>query len=342
MPDAYDPHALLGVGLGASKDEIEKAWLRKAKHVHPDVSSAPDATEQFKRLTEAKELLIRRLEQALPRPLTAAERYAPSQPVDEDMQERIIQHTRRMRQAEQRKGNQRRANVSRKARRAERAGEQARQERARRVEREEQEYRAAAKRNRERLERERQDRRKLQEERERQQEAEARQARERQRRLERKRAERRQKAREEREERERLARERAKQAEQARAAEEQARREAAAQQIERERLERMREEEATERQRREQNRPRWARRTEPPKPQPRRRTPPLQQNTSPNTSTRGSERCAWKGCDVSQHLSEPVQTVLGLRRFCSEHRQAYLERNAARATKRASASRPRR
>ncbi len=336
MPDSYDPHALLGVGLGASKDEIEKAWLRKAKHVHPDVSSAPDATEQFMRLTEARDLLIRRLEQVLPTPPSAADRYTPSQPVDEDEQERIIQHTRRMRRAEQRHGNRQQATVSRRARRAKRAGEQARRERERRAEREAQEYREAARRNRERLERERQERQAQQEEREREQEAQAREELERRRRLERQRAELR-----------RQERERAKQAEQARAAEAE-RREAEAQQRERERLERLRAEEAAEKaaeaKRREQSRPRWAQRTEPPKPEPRRRTPApaVRHDTASARSTREAGRCAWKGCDVSQELSEPVQTVLGLRRFCADHRQAYLQRNADRASRRASASRSRR
>lgn len=340
MPDSYDPHALLGVGLGASKDEIEKAWLRKAKHVHPDVSSAPDATEQFKRLTDARDLLIRRLEQVLPTPPRPADRYTPSQPVDEDEQERIIQHTRRMRRAEQRHRSRQQANVGRKARRAERAGEQARRERQRRDEREAQEYREAARRNRERLERERQERQAREAEREREQEARAREERERRRRLEREQAERR-----------RQERERAKQAEQARAAEEQARREAEAQRREaeaqrreRERLERLRAEEAAEAKLREQSRPRWAQRTDPPKPEPRRRTPApaVRHDTASARSTRDASRCAWKGCDVSQQLSEPVQTVLGLRRFCAEHRQAYLQRNADRASKRASASRSRR
>ena len=46
MPDAYDPNELLGIARGSSEDEIRKAFRRKAKTVHPDVSDAPDAADR--------------------------------------------------------------------------------------------------------------------------------------------------------------------------------------------------------------------------------------------------------------------------------------------------------
>ncbi|GAA3321695.1 hypothetical protein GCM10020331_038580 [Ectobacillus funiculus] len=41
----------------ASKDEIKKAYRRLAKKYHPDVSTEPDATEKFKEVQEAYEVL---------------------------------------------------------------------------------------------------------------------------------------------------------------------------------------------------------------------------------------------------------------------------------------------
>mmetsp|Transcript_116138 Transcript_116138/g.339625 ORF Transcript_116138/g.339625 Transcript_116138/m.339625 type:complete len:222 (+) Transcript_116138:2-667(+) len=48
-----DPHDVLGVSRGSSREEVRRAYLERAKNVHPDTSRAPDAQRQFQRLQEA-------------------------------------------------------------------------------------------------------------------------------------------------------------------------------------------------------------------------------------------------------------------------------------------------
>lgn len=50
--------ALLGVQPTSSAEEIKKAYRKKAKELHPDVSSHPDAEERFKVLNEAYEMIM--------------------------------------------------------------------------------------------------------------------------------------------------------------------------------------------------------------------------------------------------------------------------------------------
>jgi hypothetical protein len=47
----------LGISPGATKQEIKKAFRKKALQLHPDRNSAPDAKEQFQRALEAYEIL---------------------------------------------------------------------------------------------------------------------------------------------------------------------------------------------------------------------------------------------------------------------------------------------
>lgn len=52
-----DYYKILGVARDASEDDIRRAYRKKARKYHPDVSKEPDAEERFKEVGEAYEVL---------------------------------------------------------------------------------------------------------------------------------------------------------------------------------------------------------------------------------------------------------------------------------------------
>ncbi len=52
-----DYYATLGVGKDASREEIQKAYRKLARKLHPDVNKSPEAEARFKEVNEAYEVL---------------------------------------------------------------------------------------------------------------------------------------------------------------------------------------------------------------------------------------------------------------------------------------------
>lgn len=55
---AKDYHKVLGIGKGASKDEIKKAYRKLALLFHPDRNGSPSAEGRFKEINEAYRVLM--------------------------------------------------------------------------------------------------------------------------------------------------------------------------------------------------------------------------------------------------------------------------------------------
>lgn len=52
-----DYYKILGVGKGAAREEIKKAYKKLAKKYHPDLNKSPEAEQKFKELSEAAAVL---------------------------------------------------------------------------------------------------------------------------------------------------------------------------------------------------------------------------------------------------------------------------------------------
>src|SRR3989442_13449955 len=57
MATQTDYYGLLGVSRSATDEQIRSAYRKLARQYHPDVNSASDASERFKAITEAYEVL---------------------------------------------------------------------------------------------------------------------------------------------------------------------------------------------------------------------------------------------------------------------------------------------
>lgn len=64
--DDQNYYKILGIPLSADLEDLKKAYRQKVKIYHPDVSRLPDAEEHFIRLTEAYEILLRKLLNPIP------------------------------------------------------------------------------------------------------------------------------------------------------------------------------------------------------------------------------------------------------------------------------------
>jgi DnaJ-class molecular chaperone len=51
-------YQVLGVAYDATNEDIKKTYKLKAKEYHPDVSKIPNASEIFKKINHAKDILI--------------------------------------------------------------------------------------------------------------------------------------------------------------------------------------------------------------------------------------------------------------------------------------------
>jgi len=75
-----DPYALLGLAPGATAADVQRAYRRRARLVHPDVAG-PQATARMAELNQARDELLKRLPPAgeMPGPtVDPAKRRPPS------------------------------------------------------------------------------------------------------------------------------------------------------------------------------------------------------------------------------------------------------------------------
>ncbi|EED88983.1 DnaJ-like protein, partial [Thalassiosira pseudonana CCMP1335] len=52
-----DPYKVLSIPPTSSPDEIQKAYRQRARETHPDKNSSPTATQEFREVSEAFDIL---------------------------------------------------------------------------------------------------------------------------------------------------------------------------------------------------------------------------------------------------------------------------------------------
>ncbi|MDP3955411.1 MAG: DnaJ domain-containing protein [bacterium] len=57
MPHKRDFYDVLGVSKNASASELKSAYRKQALEWHPDRNKSPEATQKFKEINEADEIL---------------------------------------------------------------------------------------------------------------------------------------------------------------------------------------------------------------------------------------------------------------------------------------------
>ena len=57
-PSQMGLYEILGVSIGATNQEIHKAYKKKAREYHPDKTGTDESEELMKRLNKAKETLL--------------------------------------------------------------------------------------------------------------------------------------------------------------------------------------------------------------------------------------------------------------------------------------------
>ncbi len=281
MSGAYDPGELLGVEPGASADEIRKAFRRKAKEVHPDVSDAPDASERFTQLQAAHDLLIEQLDNPSI-PQAGEDLYRPAPDVTEADREQILNTFRRRREAEERRRARRRSAVQGRARKSQQQNDAFQEEMARR--------RAEFEARQQEAGQGEQDEQREQDEAQERREQEARRV------------------------------------DQQREREARAETEAQRRQVEDMRKQTLADLDQLRREREARDQSEREARA---------------RANAPRADESAPLRCAWKDCRRADDLASPIETALGLRRFCQQHHDEYAEFRRAKRRKTSPAARSR-
>jgi curved DNA-binding protein CbpA len=56
----FDCYRILGLSVGASGEEVKKAYIRLVKQWHPDINKSPEANKKMREINRAYEILTTR------------------------------------------------------------------------------------------------------------------------------------------------------------------------------------------------------------------------------------------------------------------------------------------